>query len=62
METKENDNEKKMEISLDILVMRTVALWSNDITVEVTLQYTDIELQKVYAEKDKDHLPAGTLW
>ena len=62
METEKNDNEKKVEISLDILVMRTIALWSNDITVEVTLQYTDIELQKVYAEKDKDHLPAGTLW
>ena len=62
METEKNDNEKKVEISLDILVMRTIALWSNDITVEVALQYTDIELQKVYAEKDKDHLPAGTLW
>ena len=56
------ETEKKVEISLDILVMRTIALWSNDITVEVTLQYTDIELEKVYAEKDKDHLPAGTLW
>ena len=62
METEKNDNEKKVEISLDILVMRTIALWSNDITVEVTLQYTDIELQKVYAEKDKDHLPVGALW
>ena len=62
MKTEGNENEKKVEISLDISVMRTIALWSNDITVEVALQYTDIELQKVYAEKDKEHLPVGSLW
>ena len=62
METEKNDNEKKVKISLDIFVMRTINLVSNYTKVRVTLQYTDIELQKAYAEKDKDHLPPGALW
>ena len=53
--------EKKTEIELSILVMPPSG-WNTEVNVEVSLQYTCVELERTYQEKDKSHLPAGSLW
>ena len=49
------------EIVLSILVMPPSG-WNTKVKVDVSLQYICTELEEVYQEKDKSHLPAGSLW
>lgn len=53
--------ERKTEIELSILIMPPSG-WNTEVDVDVSLQYTCIELERTYQEKDKSHLPAGSLW